>query len=90
MMPNKLNLVEENNGVVFFTCNTEGLLGGHYTRLGQVIVHSVLNKEPAFPCLSKAVYYHMIGEIDVAAPHLSLEELPAEAKYVVEKIIKCA
>ena len=22
-MPNKLNLVEENNGVVFFTCNTE-------------------------------------------------------------------
>ena len=28
-MPNKLNLVEENNGVVFFTCNTERQLGGH-------------------------------------------------------------
>jgi hypothetical protein len=85
-MPNRLNLVEENSGVVFFTCNTEGLLGGHYARLGQVIVHSVLNEGPAFPHLPKAVYYYMIGGIDVAVPHLSIEELPAEAKYVVEKV----
>ena len=86
-MPNKLNLTEENNGVVFFICNTEGLLGGHYAHLGQVIVHNVFNEGPAFPCLPKAVYCYMIGGIDVAVPHLSLEELPAEAKYVVEKVI---
>ena len=86
-MPTRLNLVEENNGVVFFTCNTESLLGGHYACLGQVIVHSVLNEGPAFPCLPKAVYYYMIGGIDVAVPHLSLEELPAEAQYVVEKVM---
>ena len=59
-MPNKLNSVQKNNGVVFFTCNTEGLLGGHYACLGQVIVHCVLSEGPAFPCLPKAVCYHMI------------------------------
>ena len=84
-MPNKLNLVE-NNGVVFFTCNTEGLLGCHCAHLGQLIIHSVVNEGP---CLPKAVYYYMISGIDVAVPHFSLEELPAEAKYVVEKVSKC-
>ena len=86
-MPNKLNLVEENDGVVFFTCNTESLLGGHYARLGQVIVHSVLNEGPAFPYLPKAVYYYMISGIDEAVSHLSREELPSEAKYVVEQVM---
>ena len=86
-LPNKLNLVEENNGVFFFTCNTESLLGRHYERLGQVIVHSVLNEGPAFPCLPKAIYYYMVGGIDSAVPHLSLEELPAETQYVVKKVI---
>ena len=32
-------------------------------------------------------YYYMIGGIDVAVSHLSLEELPAAAKYVVEKVL---
>ena len=86
-MPNKLNLVEENNGVVFFTCNTESLLGGHYTCLGQVIAHSVLNEGLAFPYLPKAVYYYMISGIDEAVSHLSREELPSEAKYVVEQVM---
>ena len=86
-MPSKLNLVEESDGVLFFTCNTESLLGGHYARLGQVYVHSVLNEGPAFPYLPKAVYYYMIGGIDVAVPHLSLEELSKAAEYVVEKVL---
>ena len=50
-MPLKLNLVEENNGILFFTCNTESLLGGHYAWLGQVVIHSILHEGPAFPCL---------------------------------------
>ena len=30
---------------------------------------------------------HDCGGIDVAVPHLSLEELPAEVKCVMEKVI---
>ena len=33
------------------------------------------------------MYYYMIGGIDVAVSHLSFEELPTEAKYVVEKVM---
>ena len=84
-MPSSLNL-EENYRVVFFTCNTESLLGCHYERLGQVIVHSVLNEGPAFLCLPKAIYYYMVGGTDAVVPHLSLEELPAETQYVVKKV----
>ena len=55
-MPVKLNLVEENKGVLFLTCNTENLLGDHYGHLSQVVIYSILHEGPAFPCLPKGVY----------------------------------
>ena len=64
-MPTKLHLTEESNGVLFYTCNTESLLGSHYSRLGQVIVHSVMQGGSAFPCLPKAVYYYPIGGVEL-------------------------
>ena len=85
-MLTKLHLVEENNGVLFFTCNTESLLGNHYSRLGQVIVHSILQGGPAFPCLPKAVYYYLIGGIELAISHLSVDELPLEVQFIVRKV----
>ena len=66
-MPQKLNLVEVNDGVLFFTVS---LLGNHYAPLGQTIVNSLLSEGPAFPCLPKAVYYYIIGGIDAAVPHV--------------------
>ena len=73
----------------FFTCNTESLLGGHYSRLGQVIIHSVLQGGPAFPCLPKAIYYYLVGGIEHAVSHLSVDELPLEVRYVVRKVCTC-
>lgn len=85
-MPTKLNLVEENDGVLFFTSNAESLLGGHYSRLGQVIVHSILQGGPAFPCLPRAIYYYLVGGIEHAMTHLSVDELPLHVQYVVKQV----
>ena len=62
----KLNLVEENKRVLFLTCNTENLIGGHYARLGQIVIHSILHEGPAFPFLPKAVYYYLIGDSSIS------------------------
>ena len=75
-LPVKLGLVERNGPVCFFTCNSDSLIGEHYARLAHIIVHSVLQEGPGFPCLPKAVFYYIIGGIDEAIKHLCVEELP--------------
>ena len=64
-MPVALNLVEENAQTLFFTCNTDSLLKGHYCHLARSIIHSIIHEGPAFPCLSKSVYYYLVGGIDL-------------------------
>jgi len=85
-MPKELKLVEENGPVHFFTTNADGVLGGHYERFAQVIVHSVLQEGPAYPHLPKAVYYYMLGGLEEAVRHLNTSELPMCTQYVVEHV----
>ncbi len=85
-MPIKLRLFETNGLVHFPTGHTDALLGGHYRRLGQIIVHSVVQEGPGFPYLPKSIYYYLVGGIDLAVTHLCIEELPSATQYVVEQV----
>ena len=76
-MPSKLNLVEESDGVVFAIQRAYLVLV--WAKLLSIVCST---KDQHFH-----VYYYMIGGIDVAVPHLSLEELPTATKYVVEKVL---
>ena len=84
-MPRMLNLIEENGSNFFLTCNADALVAGHYARLGQVVVHSVLQQGPGFPHLPKAVYYYMIRGVDAAIQYLNIRDIPLCVQYVVDK-----
>lgn len=62
------------------------MLGGHYERFAQVIIHSVLQEGPAYPHFPKAVYYYMLGGVEEAVRHLNTSELPMYTQYVVEQV----
>ena len=83
-LPINLRSVEQNGPVYLFTSNTDCLLGGHYSRLAHVIVHSVLQEGPGFPHLPKAVYYYLVSGVDEAVQHLSVQELPLATQHVVK------
>lgn len=85
-VPQKLHLIEENGSIAFPTCNTDSLLSGHYARLGKLIVSSILQEGPGFPFFPKAVYYYLVGGIEKAVTHLSVDELPVATEYVVKKV----
>ena len=85
-MPSKLSLFEINDLVQFPTGHTDALLGGYYRRLGQVIVHNVVQEGPGFPHLPKSIYYYLVGGVDLAVTHLCVEELPCATQYVVEQV----
>ena len=86
-MPRKLNLIEENAGIAFLTCNSDSLLGDHYSRLGKIIIYSILQEGPAFPFFSKAMYYYLVGGLEQALSYLSVDELPIATEYVVKKVL---
>ena len=86
-MPRMLNLIEENGSNCFLTCNADSLVAGYYSsRLGQVVVHSVLEQGPGFPHLPKAVYYYMIGGVDAAIQYLNIRDILLCVQYVVNKV----
>lgn len=85
-MPKELKLIEENGAIHFLTCNTDSVLCRHYARFAQFIVYSVLQEGPGYPHLPKALYYYLVGGVDMAIEHLSLDELPLATQYVVEQV----
>ena len=78
--------MEGNGQVLFLTCNAESLLHRHYKRLGELIVNSILQEGPGFSRLPKAVYYYFVGGLEIAIPHLTVEELPMASEHVIKKV----
>ena len=85
-MPIALDLVEFNGHIGFPSLHTEALVGGHYARLGRVIVHSVLQEGPGFPYFPKSIFYYLVGGIDLAVTYLSVDELPLAVESLVKEV----
>ena len=67
--------------------NHNAIVNGYFRLLGKIIVHSVMQEGPAFPCLPEAIYHYIITEnIDDAMVHMSLENLPVHAAVLVEQV----
>ena len=47
---------------------------------------SIIQEGPGYPRLPKAVYYYFVGGMEQAVTHLSIDELPMAAEFVVMKV----
>ena len=76
-------------GPILPALNHDAIISGHFKLFGKVVVHSLVQEGPGFPCLPRSVYRYMCHQsVDAALPYLSVDSLPAHEYHVACQVCR--
>lgn len=81
-----LNIFEGNNNLLYPTHSISTFTSGLLRSVGSMIGHTMIMENMGFPYLSKAMYYYMVGNVDLAMTQIQDSDMSAKVHFIVNKV----
>ena len=67
--------------------DSQNYLHVFYRLCGKIIVHSLFNNGPSFPCLALCCYWYMaFNSVEKSLPYVTMEDLPEPVSGIVSQV----
>jgi len=82
----QLKIFEGNNNHLYPTHSISTITSGLLRSVGSMIAHTMIMENMGFPYLSKAMYYYMVGNVDLAITQIQDGDMSAKVHFIVNKV----